>query len=68
MTAVYLITFFDGFEVWKFCVLGFTTAEIFEIIMHGKGFFFLSISLIFIFAVLFCKNSTYNSSVTVFIH
>ncbi|XP_052776348.1 ethanolaminephosphotransferase 1-like isoform X2 [Mya arenaria] len=33
MTAVYLITFFCGYEVWKFSVFGMTTGNIFIIVM-----------------------------------
>ena len=35
MTLVYFITFFGGYKVWHFEVLGIQSVYIFEILMHG---------------------------------
>ena len=38
MTAVYLITFVFGYGMWKFTVpvVGWTSGQMFEIVMYGK--------------------------------
>ena len=38
LTGVYLITFFGGYDLWKFSILGFPSSELFEAVMHGKFF------------------------------